>query len=185
MVPTDGDDAAPRGRKAASPEPARHEQKYGSRSERPVRVDAVDLGEDTPIDDATPAPMSDTQGRAWREASVGTVSFWDKDGDLLKTIYLGEMPSYRKLGLAARLEHEFAAVHAQGPTCAWSSRATARRRSGSVRPLRSALSGDRVHLHTGRRGMTPRSGYAPYVCKRKPDSLRRWTTRVGGWSGWR
>ena len=114
MVPTDGDDAAPRGRKAASPEPARHEQKYGLRPGSAERLDAA-AAEDAPLDDATPAPMTDTQGRAWREASVGTVSFWDKGGDLLKTIYLGEMPSYRKLGLVARLEHEFAAVHAQRP----------------------------------------------------------------------
>ena len=59
--------------------------------------------------------MEDTKGRAWREASVGTVSFWDKGGEVLKTIYLGEMPSYRKMGLAARLEREFAAVHERRP----------------------------------------------------------------------
>lgn len=112
MVPTDGDDAARRGRKTDSPDLARHEQKYGSRS---GPMDPAELTEDAPTDDATLAPMSDTQGRAWREASVGTVSFWDKDGDLLKTIYLGEMPRYRKLGLVARLEQEFAAVHAQRP----------------------------------------------------------------------
>ena len=110
MVPTDGDDAARRGRKTDSPEPARHEQKYGLRS---VEPDIVKDG--VPADDATQAPMDDTKGRAWREASVGTVSFWDRDGELLKTIYLGEMPCYRKTGLAARLEREFAAVHEQRP----------------------------------------------------------------------
>jgi hypothetical protein len=43
-----------------------------------------------PDDDPTQAPASDTPGRAWREASVGTVSFWDKDGERLKTLYLGQ-----------------------------------------------------------------------------------------------
>jgi hypothetical protein len=115
MVPTDGDDAVRRGRKTDSPEPARHEQKYGLRSGSTETVDLVEIAEDVPADDATQAPRDDTKGRAWREASVGTVSFWDKDGELLKTIYLGEMPCYRKTGLAARLEREFAAVHEQRP----------------------------------------------------------------------
>lgn len=110
MVPTDGDDAARRGRKTDAPERARHEQKYGLPSVEP------DIVKDhVPTDDATQAPMGDTKGRAWREASVGTVSFWDRAGELLKTIYLGEMPCYLKTGLAARLEQEFAAIHEQRP----------------------------------------------------------------------
>jgi hypothetical protein len=114
MVPTDGDDAARRGRKTDSPAPARHEQKYGLRSgsTEPADVEGV---EGSIPDDATQVPTEDTQGLAWREASVGTVSFWDKDGELLKTIYLGEMPCYRKTRLAVRLEREFAAVHEQRP----------------------------------------------------------------------
>ncbi len=63
------------------PERARHEQKYGLRS---VEPDIVKDG--VAADDATQAPMDDTKGRAWREASVGTVSFWDRHGELLKTI---------------------------------------------------------------------------------------------------
>jgi hypothetical protein len=114
MVPTDGDDAARRGRKTDSPAPARHEQKYGSRSGSTEPADVVEVEQSLP-DDATQAPTEDTQGLAWREASVGTVSFWDKGGERLKTIYLGEMPCYRKTGLAARLEREFAAVHEQRP----------------------------------------------------------------------
>jgi hypothetical protein len=112
MVPTEGDDAGRRGRKTEAPDPARHEQKYGLRSGATERAEVEG---DVAVDDATQAPMKDTKGRAWREASVGTVSFWDKDGELLKTIYLGEMPCYRKTGLAARLEREFAAVHEQRP----------------------------------------------------------------------
>ena len=115
MVPTDGDGAAPRGRKTDSPEPARHEQKYGLRPGSAVATDGVQAEPSVPTDDTTQAPMEDTKGRTWREASVGTLSFWNKDGDVLKTIYLGEMPCYRKMGLAARLEREFAAVHEQRP----------------------------------------------------------------------
>ena len=115
MVPTDGEDAKRRGRKTDSPEPARHEQKYGLRPGSKEPVEPADVEEDVAADDATQSPTEDTKGRAWREASVGTVSFWDKDGELLKTIYLGEMPCYRKMGLAARLEREFAAVHEQRP----------------------------------------------------------------------
>jgi predicted RNA-binding Zn ribbon-like protein len=113
MVPTEGEDAKPRGRKALTQEPARHEQRYGPKV--PV-LDCVGTdAPDTPDDDPTPAPASDTKGLAWREASVGTISFWDKEGEWLKTIYLGQMPSYRKLGLVARLEKEFAAVHQERP----------------------------------------------------------------------
>ena len=112
MVPTDGDDAARRGRKTDAPQPARHEQRYGARL---GSTEPADVQESVPAEDVTQAPMGDTQGRAWREASVGTVSFWDKNGDRLKTIYLGAMPCSRKTGLAARLEREFAAVHQQRP----------------------------------------------------------------------
>jgi hypothetical protein len=109
----DGEDAKPRGRKTATPDPARHEQKYGSKRPRvqTAESDATQAAEDDP----TQGPAGDTQGLAWREASVGTLSFWDRDGEWLKTIYLGEMPSYRKLNLVARVEAEFIAVHRERP----------------------------------------------------------------------
>jgi len=112
MVPTEGEDAKPRGRKAPTQEPARHEQRYGSKL---PALDVIRAEASAPDDDPTQAPASDTKGLAWREASVGTISFWDKEGEWLKTIYLGQMPSYRKLGLMARLEKEFAAVHQERP----------------------------------------------------------------------
>ena len=115
MVPMEGEDAAPRGRKTTEPEPARHEQRYGSKVQGLEGADSESTKTEALDDDPTAAPASDTPGRAWREASVGTVSFWDKDGERLKTIYLGQMPSYRKLGLVARLEKEFAAVHRERP----------------------------------------------------------------------
>ena len=114
MVPVDGPDAKPRGRKTASPTAPRHETKYGVSSqlaeESTVQGDATDSNADTTL-----APAADTKGLIWQEAGVGTVSFWDSRGELLKTIYLGEMPAYRKEPLAARVEKEFAAVMATRP----------------------------------------------------------------------
>lgn len=113
MVPMDGEDAKARGRRTGKPAPARHERKYGVRAEPP---DAQQVAEEpTDGDDPTTAPGTDTEGLAWREAGVGTVSFWDKDGELLKTIYLGEMPAFRKGTLAKRLEREFSAVRQSRP----------------------------------------------------------------------
>jgi hypothetical protein len=114
MVPTDGEDARPRGRKTATPQAARHERRYGAERDTPPAA-VIAATSPAEIDDPTQAPAEDTEGLAWREAAVGTVSFWDKNGEWLKTIYLGQMPSYRKLTLVERLEKEFCAVHAQRP----------------------------------------------------------------------
>lgn len=114
MVPMDGEGAGPRGRKAAVAAPARHETKYGDkslpdpRSTSAAEAEALD-------DDQTSAPANDTRGLAWREASVGTVSFWDAEGEHLKTTYLGEMPFRLKEKLVDRLQREFADVHAERP----------------------------------------------------------------------
>lgn len=117
MVPMDGEGAAPRGRKTATPAPARHERKYGNEGAEWVSPEtaAEEAAEEEEEEDPTLAPGEDSEGRAWREASVGTVSFWDKEGELLKTTYLGEMPCYLKGTLVERLEREFADVHAERP----------------------------------------------------------------------
>jgi hypothetical protein len=91
MVPQDGEHARPRGRKTDDPSPSRHEIRYG------------------PIRPVYPAANDDKSGRAWHEASVGTVSFWDADGEHLRTVYIAEMPEERKRTLVERLEQE---VHA-------------------------------------------------------------------------
>ena len=91
MVPQDGEHARPRGRKTEDPSPPRHEIRYG-----PIRGDY-------------PAANDDKSGRAWHEASVGTVSFWDAAGEHLRTVYIAEMPEERKATLVTRLERE---VHA-------------------------------------------------------------------------
>lgn len=97
MVPQDGEFAKTRGRKPQGPpQPARHEQRYGATKDSPADHDEKD-------------------GRAWHEASVGTVSFWDKDGEHLSTIYCGRMPESGKTTLIAQVEEELKAVVAERP----------------------------------------------------------------------
>ena len=74
MVPQDGEHAKPRGRKSEEPDPPRHELRYG-----PPLVEP-------------PASSDGTKGRSWHEASVGTVAFFDSDGNRLHTIYQGGGP---------------------------------------------------------------------------------------------
>ncbi len=87
MVPQDGEFAKPRGRKTETAQAPRHEAHYGPFATGPAENDGK-------------------LGRAWHEASVGTVAFWDDEGNHLKTVYLGEMPEERKATLAHRLELE-------------------------------------------------------------------------------
>lgn len=97
MVPMDGEDAKPRGRKTDSPKAPRHETRYGPTSQNCVALqDGVD-------------------GRAWHEASVGTLAFYDAEGNELKTIYLGRMPETKMTTLADDLELELNHVLAQQP----------------------------------------------------------------------
>jgi hypothetical protein len=97
MVPQDGEHARPRGRKTDSPDPPRHEQRYG-----PVGADA-------------PAANDGHAGRAWHEASVGTVAFFDDEGRRLATTYLARMPEPSKATLVAQLGAEVATALAERP----------------------------------------------------------------------
>jgi hypothetical protein len=97
MVPQDGEHARPRGRKTDDPDPPRHEQRYG------------------PVGPEPPSSSDGTSGRAWHEAAVGTVAFFDADGIRLKTTYLARMPEPFKATLTARLEAEMQAVVAERP----------------------------------------------------------------------
>ena len=97
MVPQDGEHARPRGRKSKSPEPPRHEQRYGV------------------VGDGGPAANDSTLGRAWHEASVGTLAFFDAGGERLDTIYLGRMPEAHKATLCAELEAELGSVLRERP----------------------------------------------------------------------
>lgn len=97
MVPQDGEHARPRGRRSDSPDPPRHERRYGR-----VGADA-------------PAASDGHQGRAWHEASVGTLAFFDAEGRRIKTIYHGRMPEPGKATLVTQLEAELHAALAQRP----------------------------------------------------------------------
>lgn len=97
MVPQDGEHARARGRKTDAPEPPRHEQRYGRVGPEP------------------PSSKDRTAGRAWHEGSVGTVAFFDRDGNRLKTTYLARMPEPFKATLTAGLEAELHAIIEERP----------------------------------------------------------------------
>jgi hypothetical protein len=97
MVPQDGEHAQPRGRKTTSPEPPRHEQRYG------------------PTGSEEPRAQDGTLGRAWHEASVGTLAYFDADGERLRTIYLARMPEPHKATLVGELEVELTSVLQERP----------------------------------------------------------------------
>jgi hypothetical protein len=97
MVPQDGEEARPRGRKTDSPDPPRHEQRYGV------------VG--------APGPRAEdrTMGRAWHEASVATLAFFDAEGTRLKTTYIARMPEPHKATTVDMLEKELHAVLRERP----------------------------------------------------------------------
>jgi hypothetical protein len=97
MVPQDGEHAKPRGRKTEAPAPPRHEQRYGA------------------VIGAAPADNDDASGRAWHEGCVGTVSYWDAEGEHLKTLYVARMPESGKGTVADELEDELHAALERRP----------------------------------------------------------------------
>jgi hypothetical protein len=98
MVPQDGEYARPRGRKTNSPDPPRHEQRYGAVGTPPVTTD------------------DGHEGRSWHEGSVGTVAYFDKGGTRLKSTYLARMPEPDKATLVTQLEAELQSVVAELPS---------------------------------------------------------------------
>lgn len=97
MVPQDGEYAGARGRRTETPHSPRYEARYA-------------------LPPAPgPAANDSTLGRSWHEASVGTVSFWDKDCKHLKTIYLARMPESGKGTLADEVEDELMIALARRP----------------------------------------------------------------------
>jgi hypothetical protein len=97
MVPQDGEHAKPRGRKTESPDPPRHEARYG----------VVDAG--------APAANDRTAGRSWHEASVATLAFFDAEGIRLKTTYIARMPEAGRATTVDMLEKELVAVLRERP----------------------------------------------------------------------
>jgi hypothetical protein len=98
MVPQDGERARPRGRKSEVAEPPRHERRYGALA--------------GPI---PPAEQDGEAGRAWHEATVGTLAFWDEDGQHLRTIYIGRMPESGQGTVASELDEELLSALGQRP----------------------------------------------------------------------
>ena len=92
MVPQDGEHAMPRGRKTDTPEPPRH----GVVSSGPATDDGM-------------------MGRAWHEASVATLGFFNAHGVRLKTIYVARMPEPGKATTVTSLEQELLAVLGERP----------------------------------------------------------------------
>jgi len=97
MVPQDGEYAKPRGRKTETPDPPRHELRYGV------------------VGPSGPANDDCTLGRSWHEASVGTVAYFDEDGIRLRTTYVARMPEPNKATTVATIEAELQAVLAERP----------------------------------------------------------------------
>lgn len=97
MVPQDGEHARPRGRKTDSPDPPRYERSYG------------------PVGSDSPASNDGHVGRAWHEASVGTVAYFDVEGRRLATTYFGRMPEPYKATLLEQLNAELDAVLVERP----------------------------------------------------------------------
>lgn len=97
MVPMEGEDTKPRGRKTTTPQPPRHERHHGTTM-------------------TSPADDDGKKGVAYHEASVGTLSFFDAEGEHLSTVYTARMPEYRKETLSATLEAELTAVVQDCPT---------------------------------------------------------------------
>jgi hypothetical protein len=97
MVPQDGEYARPRGRKTDEPEPPRHEQRYGV------------------VGVAGPRADDGASGRAWHEAAVGTLAFFDSHGERLRTVYLARMPEPAKATLIGELEAEVQSVVRERP----------------------------------------------------------------------
>ena len=62
-----------------------------------------------------PAATDDASGRVWHEGSVGTVSFFDEKGVVLKTTYMARMPEACKATLVEELHDELAAVLRERP----------------------------------------------------------------------
>jgi hypothetical protein len=97
MVPQDGEHARPRGRKTDTPDPPRHERRYG------------------PVNTGGPAAGDGSIGRAWHEGSVATLAYFDAEGQRLKTVYHARMPEPHKAALVQLLEAELQSALAERP----------------------------------------------------------------------
>jgi hypothetical protein len=67
--------------------------------------------------DGAMIPMADSDG--WREAMVGTLSFYDHDGERQHTLYLAAAPEYGKHAFTERFAREIARAKHNHPEARW------------------------------------------------------------------
>ena len=67
--------------------------------------------------DGAMIPMADSDG--WREAMVGTLSFYDHDGERQHTLYLAAAPEYGKHAFTERFAREIARAKQHHPEARW------------------------------------------------------------------
>jgi hypothetical protein len=67
--------------------------------------------------DGAMIPMADSDG--WREAMVGTLSFYDHDGERQHTLYLAAAPEYGKHAFSERFAREIARAKQHHPAARW------------------------------------------------------------------
>ena len=80
----------------------------------PVEAAAVCISLDGVMVPMLPEEREDKK-TLYREASCGTVSYYDDEGERLKTLYFGQMPEPRKFTLKAQLAAEVAALAERRP----------------------------------------------------------------------
>lgn len=62
-----------------------------------------------------PDKSADSKATEWREASCGTISFFDKNGERLSTIQYGRLPEHKKATLKALLLKNTEAILQERP----------------------------------------------------------------------
>jgi hypothetical protein len=67
--------------------------------------------------DGAMIPMADSDG--WREAMVGTLSFYDHDGERQHTLYLAAAPEYGKHAFSERFAREITRAKQHHPEARW------------------------------------------------------------------
>jgi len=97
MVPQEGENTKPRGRKTKNPKAPRHENRYG------------------PVVFVGPAANDGETGRSWHEGSVGTLAFYDAEGEHIHTIYRANMPEQYMATTVNDLKCELSSILSSRP----------------------------------------------------------------------
>jgi hypothetical protein len=89
-----------------------------TKEELPLEAASCSISLDGVLVSMKPEPSTGNKavGCEWREASCGTISFFDKAGERLSTIYYGRMPEHKKVTLKTLLSKHSEAILTQRPT---------------------------------------------------------------------